>query len=235
MAKPKQVRLFTYQNGIALGILFLCLLSCSWFINSSFNQFMVNLFTPSGFRQVASGLGIAGPLIYIGLITLSVVISPIPGAPLAVMAGALWGAIPSGIYSVVGGFLGSLIAYYLGWTLGRSTIKAITGKTIYFSNRRGEVYLGRLIFMTRLLPVLPFDLISYGAGMTALSLPIYASATLLGMIPSTFLLTYLGSAFTVDLPLGIALGVVFLVVLVGLLWGIKRHNWFGMKDIIRVE
>lgn len=235
MAEPKKTKLFNRQNGIALGILLLCLLGCWWLINPSFNQFMVNLFTPSGFRQAASRLGIAGPSIYIGLIALSVVISPIPGAPLAVIAGALWGAISAGIYSVVGRFLGSLIAYYLGQTLGRSAIKAITGKTIYFSNHRGEVYLGWLIFMTRLLPVLSFDLISYGAGITGLSLPIYASATLLGMIPSTFFLTYLGSSFTVAMPLGIALTGIFLTVLIGLPWGIKRYNWFGMRDIIRIE
>ena len=55
------------------------------------------------------------------------------------------------------------------------------------------------------------------------------------MIPSTFFLTYLGSAFTVEMPLGIALASIFLIVLVGLPWGIKRYNWFGMRDIIRIE
>lgn len=235
MAKPRKAKLFNRQNSIALGILLSCLLGCLWLMNPSFNQFMVNLFTPLGFRQAASRIGIAGSLIYIGLIALSVVVSPIPGAPLAVIAGALWGPIPAGIYSVTGGFLGSLIAYYLGRTLGRSAIKALTGKAIYFSKGRGEVYLGWLIFVSRLLPVLSFDLISYGAGITGLSLPIYASATLLGMIPSTFFLTYLGSAFTIEMPLGIALASIFLIALVGLPWGIKRYNWFGMRDIIRIE
>jgi len=235
MAKPKRAKLFNHQTGIALGILLLCLLGCLWFTNPSLNLFRVNLFTPSEFRQVASRLGVAGPFIYIGLIALSVVISPVPGAPLVVIAGALWSPIPAGIYSVIGGFLGSLIAYYLGRTLGRSAIKALTGKIIYFSKRRGEIYLGWLIFVTRLLPVLSFDLISYGSGITGLSLPIYASATLLGMIPSTFFLTYLGSTFTVETPLGIALASIFLIVLVGLPWGIKQYNWFGMRDLVRIE
>jgi uncharacterized membrane protein YdjX (TVP38/TMEM64 family) len=196
---------------------------------------MVNVLTPAGFQQAAQQLGWLGPLIYIGLIALSVVISPIPGAPLAVAAGALWGSIPAGIYSVTGGFLGSLVAYYLGRTLGRSGIKAITGKALYFSKRRGQVYLGWLIFITRLLPVLSFDLISYGAGITGISLRIYGTATLLGMIPSTFLLTYLGSAFTLGGSLGIFLSLIFLMVLFGLPWGIKRYNWLGLRDIIRIE
>lgn len=223
------------QNGIALVILLLCSLACWWLLSPDLNGFMLNVFTPTGFRQIVGRLGAFGPLIYILLIALSVVISPIPGAPLAVIAGALWGPIPAGIYSVIGGFLGSLIAYYVGRTLGRSAIRALTGKAIYFTKKRGEAYLGWLIFLTRLFPVLPFDLISYGAGVTGLSLPIYIVATLLGMIPSTFLLSYAGSAFTIGLPQAIALGAILTTVLIGLPWGIKRYNWFGMRDIIRIE
>lgn len=227
--------LLNRQNGIALALFLLCLLACGWLLHPNFNGFMVNLFTPEGFKQAASQMGFWGPLIYIGLIALSVVISPVPGAPLAVVAGALWGSIPAGIYSIIGGFLGSLIAYYLGHTLGRSAIKAITGKTIYFSKRRGEVYLGWLIFITRLLPVLSFDLISYGAGMAGISLSIYAIATLLGMIPSTFLLTYIGSAFTLGLPEAITATIVFMIALIVLPWGIKKYNWFGLRNVVRIE
>lgn len=110
--------MFNRHNGIALGIFLLCLLLCLWLTQPSFNQFMVNLFTPDGFEQSVKRLGSWGPLIYIGLIALSVVISPIPSAPLAMIAGALWGAVVAGIYSVIGGFLGGLVAYYLGRTLG---------------------------------------------------------------------------------------------------------------------
>lgn len=223
--------LLNRQNGIALAVLLLCFLVCWWLVR----QPDVNLFTPEYFMRSVKHLGFWGPLVYISILALSVVISPIPSAPLAIVAGAIWGSILAGIYSVIGGFLGSLIAYFLGCTLGRSAIKALTGKAIYFSKRRGEVYLGWLIFVTRLLPFLSFDLISYGAGITGLSLPIYATATLLGMIPSTFLLTYMGSAFTVEMPVAIALAVVFLIIMIVIPWGIKRYNWLGMKDVIRFE
>jgi uncharacterized membrane protein YdjX (TVP38/TMEM64 family) len=71
--------------------------------------------------------------------------------------------------------------------------------------------------------------------MTGLSLPIYVAATLLGMIPSTFLLTYLGDAIVVDFPQGIVLSIMFLILLVGLPWGIRRYNWFGLRDTVRME
>jgi uncharacterized membrane protein YdjX (TVP38/TMEM64 family) len=228
---PTPHRFWNRPNGIALTILICSLLVYRWLSTHS----QVDLLSPNGMIQAVQAMQGWGIAVYISVIALSVVISPIPGAPLTVAAGAVWGAIPAGIYSVIGGFLGGLIAYFIGKTLGRSAILALTGKIIYFSKQRGEIYLGWVIFFTRLLPVLSFDLISYAAGLTGLSLPIYATATLLGMIPSTFFLTYLGSAFAIDLPVAIGLTLIFWILLIGLPWGMQRYNWFGMKDIIRVE
>lgn len=222
--------MLTRENAIALGIFLVCWLICLWLVRPD-----VNLLTPEGFKQGIKNFGFLAPLIFIIVLAVSVVISPIPSAPLAVVAGTIWGSVIAGIYSVIGGFLGSLIAYYLGRTLGRSAIKALTGKIVYFSKQQGEVYLSWVIFITRLLPVFSFDLISYAAGIAGLSLPKYALATLFGMIPSTFLLTYMGDAWSVGMPLGIIFSAIFVIVLIGLPWVIRRYNWLGMRDIIRVE
>jgi len=176
--------LWQRQNLVAIGVLRLSLLAYGWVSQ----QTDINPLTPEGIKQLVDQSGVFGILAYIAIIALAVVISPIPGAPLTVAAGAMWGALPAAIYSVVGGFVGGLIAYFIGRSLGRSAVKALTGKAIYFSKDRGEWLLGGVIFITRLLPILSFDLISYGAGLTNLSLPIYASSTLLGMVPSTLLL-----------------------------------------------
>lgn len=232
MKRPKKQQILcNRQNTIALTVLILSLLVYWWLRTKS----EVNLLHPEELRETIQGLGSLGIIVYISLIALAVVMSPIPGAPLTVAAGAVWGTFLAGIYSVIGGFLGGLIAYFIGQSLGRTAVYTLTGKVIYFTKDRGEIYLGCLIFMTRLLPVLSFDLISYGAGITGLSLPIYATATLLGMIPSTFFLTYMGATFQVGKILGVVLLIVFVILLVGLPWGIRRYNWFGMRDIIRVE
>lgn len=232
MKKPKKQQiLFNRQNVIALAVFILSLLVYWWLREQS----EVNLLHPEGLREAIKELGTLGIVVYISLIALAVVMSPIPGAPLTVAAGSVWGTLLAGIYSVIGGFLGGLIAYFIGRTLGRSAVYALTGKVIYFTKNRGEVYLGWLIFVTRLLPVLSFDLISYGAGITGLSLPIYSTSTLLGMIPSTFFLTYMGAAFQVEKLLGVVLLVIFVILLIGLPWGIRRYNWFGLQDIIHIE
>ena len=232
MKRPKKQQILCQrQNIIALAVLILSLFVYWWLKTKS--EF--NLLHPEGLRAAIQELGTLGIVVYISLIALAVVMSPIPGAPLTVAAGSVWGTLAAGIYSVIGGFLGGLIAYFIGRTLGRSAVYALTRKVIYFSKNRGEIYLGWLIFITRLLPILSFDLISYGAGITGLSLPIYSTSTLLGMIPSTFFLTYMGAAFQVGKLLGVVLLLIFLVLLVGLPWGVKRYNWFGLQDIIRIE
>lgn len=222
---------WNYPNVIALIILFFCYLICVWL---SLHLDLTG-FAPERLLQTIKRLGVLGPIAYIGVLALSVVISPMPGAPIAVVAGTIWGSLLAGVYSVIGGFLGSAIAYYLGRTLGRSAIQSLTGKNIYFTKQHGEIYLTWFIFLTRLLPVLPFDLISYAAGIAGLSFPAYACATLLGMIPSTFFLTYLGSTFMVNKFFSIPLLIVFLILLIGLPWGIRRHNWLGIQNIIRIE
>lgn len=228
----KRVKPFlTLQNGIAAGVLGITLIA---FLTLRYG-FNVDIFSAEGFKTFIDSLSWGGPIVYIFIIAIAVVISQIPGVPLTVAAGALWGPLPAGLYSVIGGFLGSLTAYYLSRTLGRSAMKALTGRVVTFNESKGEVYLGVLIFVTRLLPLFPFDIVSYAAGLSGLSLRVYAVATLLGMIPSTLLLTYLGATFMISVPVALGLSGVAIIILAGLPLIIRRFNWFDLRDSIRLE
>lgn len=223
--------LVTVPNTIALTFLLLCILTGWWLITQS----GINLTSPQTFVASIKNLGSLGVVAYIGFLIVAIVVGPIPSTPVTVAAGAVWGALPAALYGVIGLCLGSIAAYLIGRTLGRSAVQALMGKSIYFSKHRGEVYLGWIVFVTHLLPVMPYDLISYGAGISGLSFPIFAVANLLGLIPNTLLLTHMGSAFTIGFPVAVALAIVFLAMLIVLPWGVKRHNWLGLRDTIRVE
>ncbi len=67
------------------------------------------------------------------------------------------------------------------------------------------------MFISRLLPVVSFDIISYGAGLTKMSLKKFSLATFLGMIPLTFLYNYSGSVLVFGGRLTFALGIVMVV------------------------
>jgi uncharacterized membrane protein YdjX (TVP38/TMEM64 family) len=212
-------------NAIAVAMLLGTLGAILWLRS----HLGVDVFSADGLRQALDRLGWRGPLLYMIVVAIAVVISQIPGLPLTIVAGALWGPFTACLYSVIGGTVGALIAYALGKTLGRSVMKALTGRVMIFTSDRGERYLGVLIFGSRLIPLMPFDIISYAAGVSGLSAGTYAVATFFGMIPSTLLLTYLGSSLTVDMGGGLVISGIATVALLFLPWLINRYNWFNLR------
>lgn len=223
--------ILTAQNTIALFVLLGCITAGWWLITQS----GINLSQPDTIAQSLQQLGWRGVLLYIVFLVAAIVVGPIPSTPITIAAGAIWGSVPAGIYGSIGIFLGSLTAYFIGRTLGRSVVRALLGKVLYLSTDRGEVYLSGLVFMAHLLPVMPYELFSYGAGISGLSLPLFSLACLLGAIPCAFFLTYMGSTLTVELPLALSLAAVVITLLLFLSWGVKQHNWLGLRDVIRLE
>lgn len=91
---------FNHQHAVALAILSLSL-AAYWWLKI---QGDVSLLRPEGLKQTINGYGTAGILVYISVIALAVIMSPIPGAPLTVLQEpAVWGAFWAGRYSVIGG------------------------------------------------------------------------------------------------------------------------------------
>ncbi|MCY7283069.1 MAG: TVP38/TMEM64 family protein, partial [Cyanobacteria bacterium CAN_BIN43] len=84
MRRLKKLRVFlTVQNAIALFLLGICLISAWRFLS-------FNALDPSQLLRSIRDLGLVGKLIYAGILVLAVVVSPIPGTPLTVAAGAVW-------------------------------------------------------------------------------------------------------------------------------------------------
>ena len=194
-----------------------------------------HLVSPESLSSTVTQAGSWGPLIYIAVIALSVVISQIPGAPLAVVAGALWSPLLAGVYTTIGGFSGAMMAYALGKTVGQPLVKALTGKTLRFSSEHGDKTLGWLVFVTRLVPIFSFDLVSYGAGMAGLSLPAYAGATLFGMVPSTLLLTFAGDHMQINATTMLEFGGIFAIAFVLMPVLLHRYNWLNIKSLVSLE
>ncbi|UCE63027.1 MAG: TVP38/TMEM64 family protein [Nitrospirota bacterium] len=158
--------------------------------------------------------GPVGPIVFIVMMATAVVISPIPSLPLDLAAGVAFGPFLGTVYAVIGAEIGAMISFLIGRFLGRDVIAKILKVDVVFCEKCTDRHLIGLVFLSRLFPVFSFDLISYGAGLTNMSLKAFALATLFGMIPPTYALTYFGSSVvTVDWPLilsGVGLIIVFL-------------------------
>lgn len=144
-------------------------------------------------RLVAEA-GVFGPLLVIGLMTIAVVASPIPSAPIAMASGAAYGHLWGTLYVVLGAEAGALIAFALARILGREAMRRWFGDRIEQGLMGSQNALTAAVFASRLMPFVSFDLISYAAGLSALHFWRFALATLAGIVPASFLLAHFGTA-----------------------------------------
>lgn len=137
--------------------------------------------------------GLLGPVVVVALMTVAIVASPLPSAPIALAAGAAYGHWVGAVLVVIGAELGALIAFTLARKLGHPFVARFFGDTSRWALLGSQNMLTLIVFVSRLLPFLSFDLISYAAGLSALHLWRFAIATLAGIIPASFFLAHMGA------------------------------------------
>ncbi|MEN8171164.1 MAG: TVP38/TMEM64 family protein [Pseudomonadota bacterium] len=150
--------------------------------------------------EVIIKFGAWGPLILITAMALAIVINPVPSAPIALAAGALYGHTWGTVYVVIGAEIGALVAFALARVLGYKVLSRLLGVHMTKGWLGSQNALMGMVFVSRLLPFVSFDLVSYAAGLTRLKPWRFAIATLAGIIPASFLLAHLGGELTTETP-----------------------------------
>lgn len=136
--------------------------------------------------------GMWGPVVIITLMTVAVVASPIPSAPIAMAAGAAYGHLWGTVQVVIGAELGALFAFGLARVLGQDVLRRVFGDRVDAGLLGSQTALTMTVFASRLMPFVSFDMISYAAGLSRLHLWRFALATLAGIVPASFLLAHFG-------------------------------------------
>jgi len=114
--------------------------------------------------------------------------------PLDLAAGAVFGPFYGALYALIGAEIGTIGCFLLARALGRDALSKLLKVDAVFCQMCTDHQLMGLMFLARFIPVFSFDIVSYGAGLTNISLKAFALATLVGMAPPTFALTYFGSS-----------------------------------------
>lgn len=130
------------------------------------------------------------PFTYIIIMIVAIIFSPIPSAPLAIIAANTFKPHLALIYTLIGAEIGAIIAFILSRYFITEYIKIKFKKQYNKINFYSENKLAIIIFTTRLLPIFQFDIISYLGGTTKISLQKFSIATFFGMIPVTIILIY---------------------------------------------
>ncbi len=181
-------------------------------------------------RRHIEAAGLWGPAAVIAFMTLAIVFSPLPSAPIALAAGALYGHGWGTVYVAAGAELGALVAFGLARYCGQGLVRRWTGGDVPALLRRAvgsQNGLMWVVFVSRLLPFISFDLVSYAAGLTPLTVWRFAVATLAGIVPASFLLAHFGSELVAAdsgtvWSVALLLGAVTAVPLAWRAW--KRHR-----------
>lgn len=168
--------------------------------------------------------GLLGPLFIIGLLMIAIIMSPIPSAPIALAAGAIYGHTVGTFYIIIGSVLGATIAFFIARMAGVDVTRKWLGHRYGKGLKGSQNMLMAIIFVSRLLPFLSFDMVSYAAGVTSLSFWRFALATLAGIIPVSFLLAHFGSEFASAESQRIGLTLLFLGFISLVIFGINRFS-----------
>lgn len=173
----------------ALGVLAL-LAATYWLLHET--GAIKTILNGAALRDYIAHLGVWGPLAVIALMVLAIMVSPIPSAPIAMAAGAAYGHVWGTVYVILGAEIGALAAFGIARWLGAATLQRWFGDRLSVGLMGSQNALTGIVLISRLLPFISFDIVSYAAGLTVISVWRFAAATLIGIVPASFLLAHFG-------------------------------------------
>lgn len=143
--------------------------------------------------QWIDSLGTVGAIAFIILYIIATV-AFLPGSILTLGAGVVFGVIWGSIYVFIGATLGATAAFLVGRYLARGWVaeKIADNKKFAAIDRAVGREGLKIVLLTRLSPIFPFNLLNYAFGVTDVSLKDYFIGSV-GMIPGTIMYVYIGS------------------------------------------
>lgn len=151
------------------------------------------LFDPNELRAWVDTFGALAPAVFIVVQAVQVIVAPIPGQLVALVAGYLFGPLAGTVYSVTGVLLGSAIAFSLADRYGRTFVEDVLHDDVVarfdgFVDRAGVP--GLVVFVV--IPGLPDDAVCFLAGLTEWRLRTFMFAIAVGRLPAYVLTVYAG-------------------------------------------
>ncbi len=145
--------------------------------------------------EQARGMGAAGILVFAALYAVATVFA-VPGSALSLIAGGAFGVAAGTLAVWLGATTGLALAFLAARRIARDRVaKWLAGKPSFAAVDRAVAREGwKIVFLTRLTPVLPFTVLNYSYGLTGVGFPAYLIASAIGILPGSLLYIYLGSS-----------------------------------------
>lgn len=147
---------------------------------------------PAELRSTVSQSGATGILLFIaGYVVCTLLV--LPKGVLSIGAGIAFGFLPGAVIVIIGATLGACAAFVVGRWLGRDAVERMAGAHLARLDALVTRYGFAAILLVRLIPLIPFTVINYAAGLTSIAFRSYALATAVGIIPGTLAYVALGA------------------------------------------
>jgi len=228
--KQNKLKLFIIAGAIALVVILLKVFGVFDYISI---ENMTKL------TDWIKGFGIIGPIIYI-LLWIAACIFFLPGLPIALLGGFVFGPWMGVVYSSVGSTLGATAAFLVGRYAARSMVEEwVAGNEQFKKIDEGVERQGwRMLMITRLVPVFPFNLQNYAYGLTNIKLLTYILVSWICMLPGTIAFSFAGGSIVSGqgnlgktfMYLGVA-AVFFVIISLIPGWIQKRQKLEGDKKV----
>jgi uncharacterized membrane protein YdjX (TVP38/TMEM64 family) len=147
-----------------------------------------------GIMAWMSGLGPLGPILFILLYIVAAVLF-IPGSPITLGAGAIFGFFNALIIAQIGSTLAAACAFLVGRYVARERVaRRIRRKSKFKAIDEAVGKEGwKIVLLTRLSPAFPFNPLNYALGLTKVRFKTYLWATFIGIIPGELVFVYIGT------------------------------------------
>ncbi|HEY6795793.1 MAG TPA: TVP38/TMEM64 family protein [Kineosporiaceae bacterium] len=144
---------------------------------------------------VRSWIAARGPLapVAFGAVYALAVPAPVPKSVLSTAAGLAFGIPLGALVVVAGGTAGALLAFLVGRWLGRDAVAALTRGRLRQVDDLVQRHPVAAALVVRLVPALPFTMLNYACGVTAMRARHFTLGTAIGITPGTTAFVALGS------------------------------------------
>lgn len=159
--------------------------------------FIFSMLDVDAIKGYILSFGIWAPIISFSLMVFQSVAAPLPAFLITFANAGLFGWVKGAILSWTSAMAGAILCFYIARIYGRNTVEKLTSKFALdeidgFFEKHGNY----AILIARLLPFISFDIVSYAAGLTSMSLGSFLWATGIGQLPATIIYSYAGEKLT---------------------------------------
>ena len=146
-------------------------------------------------RDWIDGFGALAPLVFVAIYAAATV-AFLPGTPLSLLAGLVFGPVFGTLWAVIGATIGATLAFLIGRYAARGLVQAWTAndERVRRLDEGVERQGWRMLLITRLVPIFPFNLQNYAYGLTKIGLGTYVSLTAVCIIPGAAVYTFAGGS-----------------------------------------